>query len=220
MILDKFRGMREISTLNSRKTKTLIASMTDKNGGERTDRQGIADAFADFYADLYGSRMTVLADYHTGEGVRDAGPSQVPQFTTAEVQAEVDRLKKGKCQDSAGLVAEMIKYGGAKLVEVLTGLYNDVLSPNALPPKAWKESIITVIHKSGAPDQPKNYRPITVIPILYKLFAMLLFRRLTPPLDRDQCADQAGFSAGYRTDDHISTATLLMQKVEEHQITL
>ena len=103
-------------------------------------------------------------------------------------------------------------------MEILTGLYNDVLSLNAL--KAWKKSIITVIHKSGAPDQPKNYRPITVIPILYKLFAMLLFRRLTPHLDREQCADQAGFRAGYRTDDHILTTTLLMQKAEEHQITL
>ena len=57
MILDKFRGLREISSLKSRKKKTLIASITDKNGGECTDRQGIADVFADFYADLYGSRM-------------------------------------------------------------------------------------------------------------------------------------------------------------------
>eukprot|EP00973_Karenia_brevis_P050366 6990483-Karenia_brevis.AAC.1 len=105
----------------------------------------------------------------------------------------------------------MIKLGGARVVEVLLDLFNEVLSSRS-PPQKWKESVISVIHKSGDERLPKNYRPITIIPVLYKLFARLLYRRLLPILDKAQCEDQAGFRKGYNTADHLLTFSILAEK--------
>ena len=39
---------------------------------------------------------------------------------------------------------------------------------------AWKESNITPIYKYGTPDDPSNYRPIAVIPVVTKIVATQL----------------------------------------------
>ena len=78
--------------------------------------------------------------------------------------------------------------------------------------------MITVILKSGDKRLPSNYRPITVIPILYKLFARLLFKRLVGILDPEQSPDQAGFRSGFSTDDHLFTVEHLQEKGYEFQI--
>eukprot|EP00973_Karenia_brevis_P082974 11504529-Karenia_brevis.AAC.1 len=116
-----------------------------------------------------------------------------------ELDQELRNLKSGRCKDSAGIFAEMLKHGGPRLAEVLLDMFNAIIGNPMTTPQNWKEAIITVLYKSGDPKLPKNYRPITIIPILYKLFSRLLYQRLSPILDVGQCKDQAGFRRGYST---------------------
>ena len=53
--------------------------------------------------------------------------------------------------------------------------------------------------------QAKNYRPICVMPLLYKLFSVLLQRRLAPTLDAQLSKEQAGFRKDYSILDHLHT---------------
>eukprot|EP00973_Karenia_brevis_P071955 9997332-Karenia_brevis.AAC.1 len=64
----------------------------------------------------------------------------------------------------------MLKNGGATLVDALLRLYNDVLLPDAVVAKVWRESTIFVLFKSGGAEPPENYGPIALIPLLYKRF--------------------------------------------------
>ena len=72
--------------------------------------------------------------------------------------------------------------------------------------------------KAGDAGTPENYRPITIIPILYKLFDRLLYRRLYPILDKQQCEDQAGFQRNLSTLHHLSTFASVQEKTHEWQI--
>jgi len=94
-------------------------------------------------------------------------------------------------------------------------LYNDCIREEAVPPSKWRLSSITVLFKSGDPTLPSNYRPITILPLLYKLFSRLLRRRLTCILDTQQSIDQAGFRAGFSAEDHLFVLAMLQQKCEE-----
>ena len=114
----------------------------------------------------------------------------------------------------------MIKTGGPTLQYHLLRLYNDIILPHAEPPPHWKQTTITIIHKSGDVKLPQNYRPIAIIPLLYKLFSRLLYNRLETRLDHHQCPDQAGFRHNYSTEDHLYTTTLLFEKADEFQINL
>ena len=72
-----------------------------------------------------------------------------------------------------------------------------------------------MIYKSGAEDLPANYRPITIIPFLYKVFAKLLYARVVPILSKEQPPEQAGFRSDYSTADHMLTFTVLYEKCQE-----
>ena len=72
--------------------------------------------------------------------------------------------------------------------------------------------------KSGDSMLPQNYRPICIIPLLYKLFSKLLYKRLYPILDKAQCADQAGFRNKFSTIDHMFVCTMVFEKSEEFQL--
>ena len=132
-----------------------------------------------------------------------------------ELIKEIKKLKSGKCKDGSGLIAEMIKAGGDLLASILLDMYNEVIKPDATIPDAWKRSIISVVFKSGDAELPQNYRPITIIPLLYKLFSRLLYSRLAPILDKAQPPDQAGFRPGYSTVDHLFTFGVLNEKSDE-----
>eukprot|EP00973_Karenia_brevis_P065385 9084690-Karenia_brevis.AAC.1 len=109
----------------------------------------------------------------------------------------------------------MLQAGGQVTKQILLDLFNEVLKPTATPPQQWKHTILTVIYKTGNPQVPSNYRPISAIPLLYKLFARMLYTRLTPILDPQQSQDQAGFRKHFSTLDHLFTLTCLEEKGHE-----
>ena len=209
--LAEFRDLKRIPRIKTVQRKKLIVQMRDKNGGLQTDRKTVADIFADFYEELYASR----------DG---AGPlcglqmSPVPPFTFRELTEALKSLKSKKCADTAGIRAEMLKKGGEKLLEKMLELYNLILAGTMQSPASWKHSVISVIHKSGDAAQPQNYRPICIIPVLYKLFSKLMYKRLYPILDKAQCKDQAGFRNRFSTVDHMFVFQMLQEKSEEFNL--
>ena len=77
-----------------------------------------------------------------------------------------------------------------------------------------------VIFKKGDPAFPSNYRPIAVLPVMYKLFATVLLGRIRRVLDRLQPLEQAGFRASFSCSDHVHTLRLLAEKASEWGQTL
>ena len=43
---------------------------------------------------------------------------------------------------------------------------------------AWKKSNVTPVHKGGNTDDPGNYRPISVVPIVAKVFEKMIASQL------------------------------------------
>lgn len=114
----------------------------------------------------------------------------------------------------------MIKEGHEQLKLATLELFNDILEPNAQIPITWKRTRLTMIFKDGQPELPENYRPISILVIFYKLFSRCLCARLTPTLDEEQTVDQAGFRAGFRTIDHLSTMVQIQEKCYEWNLPL
>ena len=42
-------------------------------------------------------------------------------------------------------------------------------------PDEWKETSVSPVHKNGAKHEPSNYRPISVIPTVSKIFEKIIF---------------------------------------------
>ena len=204
-IIRQYRGLKKISGIKSSKDKDLITNMTNDSGKDVTKRQSIADVFATFYERLYTEQMQPNDADHTDNDDEthhdDDDTSVIDDFSDEELQTAITQLRSGRCKDKSGIMAEMIKTGGEPIRRHLLLLYNDIKRPHAQPPTQWKQTTITVIYKAGDPKLPQNYRPIAIIPLLYKLFSRLIYNRLEPMLNALQSCDQAGFRRNFCTED-------------------
>lgn len=88
---------------------------------------------------------------------------------------------------------EQIKKFGPTTLKWLLELYNNCLRQNRIP-KIWRKTKIIAILKPGKePSNPQNYRPISLLCHLYKIFERLLLNRLSPKIDSLLIPEQACF---------------------------
>jgi len=78
----------------------------------------------------------------------------------------------------------------------LAEIFTAILQSKVRPPEHWKTAAIRVLHKDGDEKDPANYRPICLLPIMYKVFSKVLLNRIGGILDAAQPVEQAGFRSG------------------------
>jgi len=210
-ILSEFKGLKSLLQAGKLKSRDRISSMKDEHGDIQTDQKAVVEVFASFYENLYGCKEVLR---RAVQDHRERG-GDLPPFTMEELENELKGLKGGKCRDTAGLVAEMLKDGPQALKSAMLHVYNALLCTNARPPSTWCQSVISVLFKDGDQQEVKNYRPISIISLLYKVFSRLLLGRVKPILEQAQATDQAGFRAGFGCSDHLFTLTQLQEKAYE-----
>ena len=95
-----------------------------------------------------------------------------------EIKKALKRTKNKKAVGSDGIASEFLKFSNGHLNGPLTALFNHILNSGEYPDQ-WSEGFINPIHKKESKSQPGNYRKVTVLPALGKLFDIILNSRLT-----------------------------------------
>ncbi|XP_045534998.1 uncharacterized protein LOC106709987 [Papilio machaon] len=194
------------------RSKQVISQLQDTAGLISTSRQNLLQIATDFYRKLYEKSD----DCHTESNFRLAVNTEpVPQFIESEIECSIRNLKTGKSPGTDGITNEMIIAGIDVLTTPLTKIFNDILESKTIP-QQWTSSEITLIFKKGDPKLIANYRPISLMSCLYKVFATTLLRRITKIVDENQSLEQAGFIRGFSTVDHIHTLKIVIEKYCEY----
>ena len=216
VILRTFRGLREIAGIKGMRPKQSIDSIQDSDGNTFTDPAAISDVFATFYEHLYRRRSPVELDTPAVESTE-----YVPiVFSMENLQTALKSMKRGKAGDDAGIIAEMIKDGSQSLRNIILTVFNEVTQLSVSVPSSWKKSRLTVIFKKGDQTLPKNYRPIALLSILYKLFSRMLCDHLAKMIIPRQGPEQGAYRPGYSTEDHLLAAALLIERSHEYKMPL
>ena len=82
-------------------------------------------------------------------------------------------MKENKATDESGMIAEFFKALGDRDVYNLRMLLNGVVSGGCIP-NEWKESRVVLVYKGGSKKELKNYRPVAIINVMYKLFMIVV----------------------------------------------
>ena len=123
-------------------------------------------------------------------------------FTMEELAVATGILKAGKCPGLDNVINEMISCTFSVYPNVLLSVFNRIFDTKCAIP-SWYTAIITPIFKHGSPDIPDNYRGISLLSCIAKLFYSLLNNRLLKYCtDKDILSpSQLGFLPGNRTTD-------------------
>ena len=133
----------------------------------------------------------------------------------SEVEASIKRLKCNKAPGEDNITCGILQDGGYAMIQFLIELFKTLLHHRQVP-KSWKNALIVLIHKKRNTSDTKNYRPITSLPIMYKVFSNMLLQRIIRVLDFHQPRVQARFRAGYSAIEHIQVVNQLQEKANEY----
>ncbi|KAE9421883.1 hypothetical protein Angca_005585, partial [Angiostrongylus cantonensis] len=83
-----------------------------------------------------------------------------------------------------------------------------------------RTSRTVILPKKGDRRDPRNYRPICVLSVPYKLFTKIIFSRISRTLHEAQSAEQAGFQKGFCCMDHIQTMSRVIEICRKYHLLL
>ena len=124
-------------------------------------------------------------------------------ITDIEIVTCINKLKNNKAAGMDNICNEFIKNSYSSMIKIYVLLFNLVFSTGVFP-DSWKIGVIKPIFKNkGSKHDPDNYRPITILSCLGKLFTAVLNARLYTFVNMNNIIgeEQLGFRKNYSTID-------------------
>lgn len=126
------------------------------------------------------------------------------QVTYIETRDAINSLKNSAARDAYGFNVPILKYVKDIIVIPLTNLINNCIASNIFPDQLKVASVVPV-HKKGDKSDLNNYRPVSLLPILSKVFEKLLKNQIISFFESNNLFSdsQFGFRAGKSTTDAL-----------------
>ena len=98
-------------------------------------------------------------------------------------------------------------------METLRQIYDNWFRSGSLPPEITDATVVEIF-KKGDPTLPENYRPISLLNTVIKIYATIIKRKIEAGIDAELQPTQFGFRKGKSTIDAIQCIRRLMDKAE------
>ena len=205
----------------SKGSRKSIASLRSSSGSCVTSTKGKLD-------EHYGKLGTASVDDQFDDSWREHVENKVTEYSEmssawkdkvldrdisyAEIKKCLKSLKNNKTGGNDGLVGELFKYGGSGMANLLKALYEVVWTEEGIP-KQWRKGLIVSLYKKGDVEDPGNYRGITLLNVVGKLFCKILNNRLVIRLESEKALHegQAGFRVKRSCVDNVYTLNEIIQ---------
>ncbi|GBG85772.1 hypothetical protein CBR_g40499 [Chara braunii] len=126
-------------------------------------------------------------------------------LTLEELKEAAGCMVKGKAPGDDGLPVEFFLATWEVVGPILVRLFNRVLE-GALLTEDMCRGVITLLYTKGDKRNVRNWRPISLLNVAYKILAKALSRSLTPLLPELVNADQGAFVKGRSITENMLTA--------------
>lgn len=135
-----------------------------------------------------------------------------------EVLGIVNCLSSSKCKDYYGMSTTFLKDIIPYCIELLTNSINTCLIKGIFP-DSLKIAKVVPAFKKGDINNPQNYRPISILPVLSKVFEKIIKNQLCKYLESHNIISgrQFGFRSGFNTTGAVSELVNYVLKVFEDQ---
>ena len=184
-----------------------FTKMKDKDGN-RVGPRGRAGAVAD-YLHAVQWKADILPPSITKRSIIQSDlPYNLDQITMTELDAALRKAKNHKAAGPDGIQAELFKYLDVQNRAALLSVLNGWWSKEAIPSDFLNAQVVSIF-KKGDTENIANYRPISLLNAIYKIFAEIIRQRLSDVIDPYICNTQFGFRKNRSTTDALFIARRL-----------
>ena len=211
------RGMYEGMRKAFGPSVTKRAPIKSKEGRILKTRCEQMDRWVEHYSDVYSNRFII------GEDTL-AEITQIPTLyeldaipTREELDAAIGAASAGKSPGQDGIAVETVKHCREVLLDPLHDLLVVYWETGELPQNFKDSKIVTLYKSKGDRSNCDNYRGISLLSVIGKMFSRVVLRRLRVLANTIYPESQCGFRAERSTIDMIFTLAQLQEKCREQR---
>lgn len=179
--------------ISNRKNKSGIPSTMHYQNFKSSAPEEICDMFSNFFQSVFEPSSPSLSAW-TPPTHCNANVSLIDNLHIEEdkILKELKLLDPSKGAGPDGYPAMFFKATAGSICKPLFIIYNKCLSEGVFPDE-WKQANITPVYKNGSKHDVEQYRPISILSTLSKLFERLVHNEIYPILHSVIIPEQHGF---------------------------
>jgi len=139
--------------------------------------------------------------------------------TLDEIVKAIKMLKNGKAPGDDGIQAELLKADIHFTGQKLQKMFNEIWETEQTPTN-WRRGLIFKIPKKGNLKECKNWRGITLLPVVSKILGRIVIDRIKNGIDSKLRKEQAGYRTNKSTTDQIFVLRNIIEQSNEWQSSL
>ena len=130
------------------------------------------------------------------------------EITEDEVLTELKNLKANKGFGQDNISPKFLKDSSYVISSTLTSIFNQSLKMEKFPDE-WALARVSPIFKAGLKTELGNYRPISVLSAVSKVFEKIIYKQISKYFDDNELFTkyQSGFRKGYSTSTALLSVT-------------
>lgn len=186
---------------NMRRKSSNYPAKMFLNDREANTRQGICDLFATHFSSVYvKSSNGSLRSHQPYEPKNYIGNIYL---STGDIEKKLKRIDKSKSTGPDNIPPIFLFHCANSLALPLSIIFNTSLNTGIFP-KKWKEARIVPVFKNDSPNLIENYRPISIISTMSKVFESLVYETIFKRLITVKVScRQHGFLSGRSTTTNL-----------------
>ena len=204
-----------------------IFKITKDDGSVINKQEEILKEIQSFYKELYSFREVgrdididnILYNINDYVKLEHEDKTRLEgEITSDEIITVLKKMKNNKSPGSDGFSIEFFKFFHRDLINFITRAINEGYREGKLS-VTQRQGLITCLPKGDKPKQfLKNWRPITLLNVIYKLASGCIAERLKSVLPKLISSDQTGFISGRYIGENTRMIYDIMNYTEENNI--
>lgn len=179
--------------ISNRKDKPCIPAKVHYKDTQSSEPEVVCDMFSNFFHSVYEPASPLLSQWQPPTETSTAcDVVNNLYFNENKILSVLKSLDPTKGPGPDGIPAYFLRYTAAHICIPLAIIYNKCITEGVFP-KEWKRANITPVHKGGSKGNVENYRPISILSTLSKVFERLVHNEIYPSLHNVIIEQQHGF---------------------------
>ena len=204
-----------INDLTSKNRKSSHIHEVDLNGNLINDSNKIADAFNEHFSNI-GPKLADNVDVNQNNrcylnylpSQNNNVPFQLKETNFSAVFVLLSKLSRSKATGLDKISSRLLRECPDLIAESLSYIFNRSIVSGIFPDE-WKHAKVVPIHKQGKRNCPDNYRPISIVSVVAKVFERIIYDQLYLFLSENNLLTncQSGFRGLHSTVTALLEAT-------------
>ena len=198
-----------LNDLNGKKNTEPPPSL-NYNDQTSSSPQNIANAFSDYFQSVYSKYQSDAPIFNSEQlksklkrRTENTDPFNIDIVTEHDVLKTLEKLNPNKSTGLDQIGPKILKLSAPLITRALTHIMNISIAMSEYPELLKKAKIIPVF-KKGCKNKPENYRPISILPTLSKIFEKHVSSSIFEYLNKNSLIHKE--QSGFRSQHSCQTA--------------